>query len=175
MRVSTRRQGRSAGLLLVSAQMPDGTRSLLFSYLHPSYPDCISHAPLRVTDQVEANQISSSTPLSTTLLARLGPHITTLQLSRRSAAQPLGNIDYNADILTPVLSCQRLAMTSQPCLLTPAQAALAHALPWHGSGASACVAFVAAVLVCWHVSLVAALVHMTGTAEDILSAVCMLY
>ena len=108
--------------------MPDGTHSLLFSYLHPSYPDCISHAPLRVTDQVEANQISSSTPLSTTLLARLGPHITTLQLSRRSAAQPLANIDYNADILELVLSCQRLAMTSQPCLLTPAQAALAHAL-----------------------------------------------
>ena len=37
-------------------------------------------------------------------------------------------IDYNVDILSPAPACERLAVAVQPCLLTPAQAALAHAL-----------------------------------------------
>ena len=130
----------------MSAQMPDGTHSLLFSYLHPPYPDCISYAPLRVTDQVKANHISSSTPLTTTVLARLGPHTTMLQLNRRSAAHPLANIDYNTDSCVQyphaarTLSCQRLAMAAPPCVLTPAQAALAHALgSVHGRAYMGCV------------------------------------
>ena len=55
--------------------------------------------------------------------------MTTLQLGRRSAAAPLGRIDYNVDILAPArhhVSGWRMA--APPCLLTPAQAALAHAL-----------------------------------------------
>jgi len=60
--------------------------------------------------------------------ARLGPYLTTLPMCRRSSAAPLGRIDYNVGILSPSPSYERLAMASQPCLLTPAQAALAHAL-----------------------------------------------
>ena len=57
--------------------------------------------------------------------ARLGPYLTTLPMCRRSSAAPLGRIDYNVGILSPSPSYERLAMASQPCLLTPAQAALA--------------------------------------------------
>ena len=55
-------------------------------------------------------------------------YLTTLPMCRRSSAAPLGRIDYNVGILSPSPSYERLAMASQPCLLTPAQAALAHAL-----------------------------------------------
>ena len=60
--------------------------------------------------------------------ARLGPYLTTLPVCRRSSAAPLASIDYNVDILTPSCEPERLAMAAQPCLLTPAQAALVHAL-----------------------------------------------
>ena len=71
----------------------------LFSFLHPSYPVRISHAPLRVSDQVEATHISSSSPLSTNVLARFGPLLTSLQLSRRSAAQQLCRLPPSTSIL----------------------------------------------------------------------------
>ena len=63
----------------------------------------------------------------TKIVARLGPHVTTLPLCRRSAAAPLSNIDYNVNITTPAAAAA-CPMALQPCLLTPAQAALAHAL-----------------------------------------------
>jgi hypothetical protein len=63
-----------------------------------------------------------------TVSARLGPYLTTLPVCHRSSAAPLGRIDYNVDILAPAPLCERLAMAAPPCLLTPAQAALAHAL-----------------------------------------------
>ena len=69
--VSTRRRGRTAGVLQVSPQVPARTHTLPFPILHPSAPDRISHAPLRVTDQGDANQNSSPTPPSTTVLAHL--------------------------------------------------------------------------------------------------------
>ena len=129
-RASTKRQGRSAGKLRVRARVPARTHPRPFSILHPSRPDSISRAPLRVTDQGDANQNSSPTPPSTTILAHLGPHTATLHLSRRPAAQPLASIDYSINILsTPAVpACQRFATACQPQLLTPAQAALAYAL-----------------------------------------------
>ena len=63
-----------------------------------------------------------------TVSARLGPYLTTLPVCRRSSAAPLGRIDYNVDILSPVLTCERLPMALPPRLLTPEQAALVHAL-----------------------------------------------
>ena len=61
--------------------------------------------------------------------ARLGPYLTTLPMCRRSSAAPLASIDYNMDILSePACACERVPMMPQPRLLTPAQAALAHAL-----------------------------------------------
>ena len=56
--------------------------------------------------------------------------MTTLPVSSRSAAAPLSRIDYNNSILSApaVPACQWFATACQPQLLTPAQAALAHAL-----------------------------------------------
>ena len=54
--------------------------------------------------------------------------MTTLPVCRRSSAAPLARIDYNVDILSPAPACERLAVAVQPCMLTPAQAALVHAL-----------------------------------------------
>ena len=118
--------------------------------------DRISYVSVRAADQVDADQNSTPTPAPMAIRERLGPYLTTLPMCRRrrSSAAPLGRIGYNVGILSPSPSYERLAVASQPCLLTPAQAVLAAARAWHGSGACACAAFVAAVLVCWHVSLV---------------------
>jgi hypothetical protein len=90
--------------------------------------DRISYVSVRAADQVDADQNSTPTPAPMAIRARLGPYLTTLPMCRRSSAAPLGRIDYNVGILSPSPSYERLAMASQPCLLTPAQAALAHAL-----------------------------------------------
>ena len=47
-----------------------------------------------------------------TVSARLGPYLTTLPVCHRSSAAPLGRIDYNVDILSPVPACERLLITS---------------------------------------------------------------
>ena len=52
----------------------------------------------------------------------------TQPVCRRSSAAPLGRIDYNVNILSPVPLCLGLAMALPPRELTPEQAALAHAL-----------------------------------------------
>jgi len=65
------------------------------------------------------------------VIARLGPHTTTLLERRSGGSMPLALIDYNCNIrepVTPVLACERLAMALPPRLLTPEQAALVHAL-----------------------------------------------
>jgi hypothetical protein len=82
----------------------------------------ISYVSVRAADQVDADHNSTPTPATMAVSARLGPYMTTLPVCRRSSAAPLALIDYNVDILL------RLAVAVQPCLLTPAQAALAHAL-----------------------------------------------
>ena len=95
-------------------------------YLH--FLTAISYVPACAADQVDADQSSTPTLSSTTLPARLGPYLTTLPFCRRSSAAPLASIDYNVNILAPASSCERLAMAAPPCLLTPAQTALMHAL-----------------------------------------------
>ena len=66
------------------------------------------------------------------VIARLGPHTTTLLERRSGGSMPLALIDYNCNIPEPVtrtaLACERLAMALPPRLLTPEQAALVHAL-----------------------------------------------
>ena len=86
--------------------------------------DRISGASVRAADLGDADRISTPTLAP----ARLGPYLTTLPICRRSSAAPLARIDYNVDILSRAPSCERLAMAARPCLLTPAQAALVHAL-----------------------------------------------
>ena len=90
--------------------------------------DRISNVTVHAADEVDADQNSTPTPAPMAVRARLGPYLTTLTMCRRSSAAPLASIDYNMGILTPAPSYGRLAMASQTCLLTPAQAALAHAL-----------------------------------------------
>jgi hypothetical protein len=90
--------------------------------------DRISYVSVRAADQVDADHNSTPTPATMAVSARLGPYMTTLPVCRRSSAAPLALIDYNVDILSPAPVCERLAVAVQPCLLTPAQAALAHAL-----------------------------------------------
>ena len=52
---------------------------------------------------------------------------TALPLHRRTSGAALAPIDYNVNILLPSLH-SGLLHAEQPCLLTPEQAALAHAL-----------------------------------------------
>ena len=61
-------------------------------------------------------------------LEQLGISSTTLQKSRAAASAPLAPIDYNVRILNAPTAAPACPMASQPCLLTPAQAALVHAL-----------------------------------------------
>ena len=100
----------------------------MVSLLSSRFLDRISYVSVRAADQGDADQNCTPTPATMTVSARLGPYLTTLPMCRRSSAAPLGRIDYNVGILSPSPSYERLAMASQPCLLTPAQAALAHAL-----------------------------------------------
>ena len=109
--------------------MPAPDPQPILSLLSPCFANQISYAPVRAADPIDADQHSSSTPALTKVFARLGPHVTTLPLPRpRSAATPLGIIDYNINILTPPAAAAACPMALQPCLLTPAQEALAHAL-----------------------------------------------
>ena len=107
--------------------LPPICSPFLNCYLHAlltEYPI----ATLRAADPIDADQNSSSTPAPTKVYARLGPHVTTLPLPRRSAATPLGIIDYNINIPITPAAAAACSMALQPYLLTPAQAALAHAL-----------------------------------------------
>ena len=74
--------------------------------------------------------VDKSTPEGNTLpsLEQLGPFLTTLPKSRAAASAPLAPIDYNVHILDTPTAAQGYEMALRPCLLTPAQAALAHAL-----------------------------------------------
>ena len=59
---------------------------------------------------------------------QLGLSSTMLPKSRAAASAPLAPIDYNVFILNAPTAAPVWPMASQPSLLTPAQAALAHAL-----------------------------------------------
>ena len=94
-------------------------------------PDHISFASVRVTDQVGSSHQSTPATFKVPVIARLGPHTTTLLERRNGGSMPLALIDYNCNIrepVTPALACERLAMALPPRLLTPEQAALVHAL-----------------------------------------------
>ena len=94
-------------------------------------PDRISFASVCVTDQVGSSHRSTPATFKVPVIARLGPHTTTLLERRSGGSMPLALIDYNCNIpepVTPALACERLAMALPPRLLTPEQAALVHAL-----------------------------------------------
>ena len=61
-------------------------------------------------------------------LQQLGLLSTTLPKSRAAASAPLAPIDYIVRILAAPTAAPACPIALQPCLLTPAQAALAHAL-----------------------------------------------
>ena len=83
---------------------------------------------MRAADQVNETENSTPTLASAAVLPRLESYVATQPVCRRSSAAPLGRIDYNLNILSPMPPCPGLAMALPPRELTPGQAALAHAL-----------------------------------------------
>ena len=74
--------------------------------------------------------VDKNTPEVNTLpsLKQLGLSPTTLPKSSAAASAPLAPIDYNVRILAAPTAAPACPIALQPYLLTPAQAALAHAL-----------------------------------------------
>ena len=74
--------------------------------------------------------VDKNTPEVNTLpsFEQLGLSSTMLPKSRAAASAPLAPIDYNVRILNAPTAAPACPIALQPYLLTPAQAALAHAL-----------------------------------------------
>ena len=128
--VSTRLRGKGAKVYASAPSEPVPCYCRSFCTLCHPYRDSYILCSLRAADSLIA--VDKSTPDAKWLpnLKEVGTEIATLRTHRAASSAPLASIDYNINLTGAApRDCHELPMpAAQPRMLTPAQAALMHAL-----------------------------------------------